>query len=115
MYDSQRSSSPPSSQLTVGATNLSHQLQDSWYLDILLCYRDNPLSHEYPIVLKEFGIFLSILLALVNEELDQPLLQNISELPAAETSLLKIAAGPRQEISDEHLSLCSVLVMHLQT
>lgn len=61
--------------------------QDSWYLDILLCYRDNSLSHEYSVVLKEFCIFLRVLLALVNEEFDQPLLQNISELPAAETSL----------------------------
>lgn len=61
--------------------------QDSWYLDILLCYRDNPLSHEYSVLLKEFGIFFRVLLALVNEELDQPLLQNITELPAGGTSL----------------------------
>lgn len=53
-------------------------------LDILLCYSDNPLSHEQPIVFKELGIFLRVLLALVNEKLDEPLLQNISEFPKVE-------------------------------
>lgn len=55
----------------------------SEYLDILFLGGDNALPHEEAIVLEELVVLLRLLLALVQQEADHPLLQNVTKLPGA--------------------------------
>lgn len=57
--------------------------QEKNHLDILLVGGDDALPHEEAVVLKELVVLLRILLALVQQEADYSLLQNITELPEA--------------------------------
>lgn len=52
----------------------------SCYLHILFLGGDNALPHEEAVVLKELVVLLGLLLALVHQEADNPLLQNIAKL-----------------------------------
>lgn len=53
------------------------------HLDILLLGGDNALPHEEAVVLKELAVLLWLFLALVQQEADHPLLQNVTEFPEA--------------------------------
>lgn len=55
---------------------------ESGHLDVLLLGGDNPLPHEQTVIFKERVVFLRLLLALVQQEADDSLLQNIPKLPA---------------------------------
>lgn len=44
---------------------------------------DDALPHEEAVVLEELVVFLWFLLALVQQEADDPLLQNVTKLPEA--------------------------------
>lgn len=51
---------------------------------------DDALPHEEAVILKELVVLLRILLALVQQETDHPLLQNVAKLPGATGSLLEL-------------------------
>lgn len=50
-------------------------------LDILFLCGDDAFPHEEAVVLKETAVLLWLLFALVQQEADHPLLQNITKLP----------------------------------
>lgn len=50
-------------------------------LDILFLRGDDAFPHEEAVVLKELAVLLWLLFALVQQEADHPLLQNITKLP----------------------------------
>lgn len=51
------------------------------HLDVLFLGGDDALPHEEAVVLKELVVLLRLLLALVQQEADHPLLQNVTKLP----------------------------------
>ena len=51
------------------------------HLDVLLVRGDDALPHEEAVVLKEPGVLLRLLPALVEQEADDPLLQDVTQLP----------------------------------
>lgn len=51
------------------------------HLDVLLLGRDDALPHEEAVVLEELAVLLRLLLALVQQEADHPLLQHVAQLP----------------------------------
>lgn len=51
------------------------------HLDILFLGGDDALPHEEAVVLEELVVLLRILLALVQQEADHPLLQNVAKFP----------------------------------
>lgn len=51
------------------------------HLDVLFLRGDDALPHEEAEVLEELAVLLRLLLALVQQEADDPLLQNVAELP----------------------------------
>lgn len=53
------------------------------HLDILLLGSDDTLSHEETVILEKLAVLLWFLLALVQQEADHPLLQNVTKLPEA--------------------------------
>lgn len=63
------------------------------HLDVLLLGGDDALPHEEAVVLKELAVLLWLLLALVQQEADHPLLQNVTELPAARGDVVKKLFG----------------------
>lgn len=64
------------------------------YLDRLLRRGHDAFPHEQAIIIKEPGVLLSVLLALVNEELDESLLQNVPEFPRGECAVSMIPTSP---------------------
>ena len=70
------------------------------YLDVLLCCGDNPLPHEEAVVLEEASVLLRVLLALVQEEADHALLEDVPQFPEETTSSRRRKQRPEPKYTE---------------
>lgn len=75
---------------------LSYATEPRRHLDVLLMRGDDALAHEEAEVVEEGAVLLRLLLALVQQEADHSLLQDVAELPAAKSE----EASVGEEITD---------------
>lgn len=68
-------------------TTLAYKTKRRRHLDVLLLRGDNALPHEEAKVVEEGAVLLRVLLALVQQEADHSLLQDVAQLPAAKAKL----------------------------
>ncbi len=63
------------------------------HLDVLFLGGDDALPHEEAVVLKELVVLLRLLLALIQQEANHPLLQDVTQLPEAKRCKNKISGS----------------------